>query len=248
MSLRRFLVLFPAGFVGLLILTFQNCARNIESKEIQTEVSAIEMAHVDRQHGLEIAEKAVVETRSEDLLSDRVLLIAQLSSVFGPGVPSLDEDGIQRDMTVFGSPCSLYENYLYETKDATGKVVHATADISRPCAMNNSAAALKATVYPQASVVRQGVLQHLCLKLATTPATVKFALKQIDAQKTPEPTSANVLKAFRLFYRSAPEPPEALIGSLQVLMPGISEDRPSEDMDWSPVLHTICVSSGWQLL
>lgn len=249
MSLSRLLPALPIALAGSLLIVFQNCAKSIESTEVPTEVDAITALHVDHEHGtVETMQKTDVETRSDDLMSDRVLLMAQLTAVFGPATATADDDGIRTNLSVFGSPCSLYENYLWETKDSSGKTIQTAGDPLRPCTANNSANALKATLYPQASVVRQGVLEHICLKLATTTTTLRFALAQIDSAHTPEPTAANVLKAFRLFYRNAPEPPESLIASLQVMMPGVTEGNPTEDKDWSPVFHTICVSSGWQLL
>lgn len=245
--LRFALILLVPG----LLMIFQNCAPTLKSEEVERSIASLDTEHVDREHGtLETLSKTVVETRAEDLLADRVLLLAQLTAVFGPSTALLDAQGdrIATNMTTFGSPCSLYENFFYEAKDSKGVMVQGAADANRGCAMSNTANALKATVYPQASVVRQAVLGHLCLKLATAPATLAFALKRIEPAGNPEPTADNVVKAFRLFYRNAPQPHDALVQSLQVMMPGDSAERARVATDWSPVLYTICISSGWQLL
>jgi|GEM_PF-1502797 len=239
-------------FVSILLpLGFQNCAKapSEQSEEMVLALS-LEAEHVDREHGTPIAmEKTVVEARSEDLISDRVLLLNQLQYVFGPRVFSHDTDGIRTGMATFGSPCSLYEAFNYEV-DAKDPVTQAPikrviiADGLRACANQNSPSFLKATLYPKSSVIRQGVLSHLCLNVATDPLALTFALAKIQKIGVPDSTEENILKAFKLFYRHKPPPSEALIQSLLTMIPtsGVTQEN------WAPVLYTLCVSPGWQVL
>lgn len=224
---------------------FQNCGspyREVASEE-DLHIAAIESLHIDEDHGLEVpTEKLKIEVESSPLLADRVLVLNKLAAVFGNSIhtAAIDTDAIRARKGIFGSPCSPYENYLY--KGSNGSLT--PGDSRRACTVVDDGNNLGATVFPSPTVDRQGLIHQICLKATTTEATLNFALRQIDPASTPAPTYENVLKAFRLFYRFAPEPHAGLIESLQIMMP----EQNITAAHWVPVFYTICASSHWQVL
>lgn len=223
------------------IATFQNCAPGMSQLDFGSQgltSQTVDTDHKDRDHDPRPFREDKIEVSAKDLIADRVLLINQLMSIFGTRVGSLDKDKIAVDLRNFASPCSAHEQYNY-LKD--GKIVNAGF---RTCAISNSAASMRASVYAETSTVRQGLMEHLCRALTADPNARSFALKQVAANGKPAATKDNLLKAFRLFYRSAPRPPDSVLESLQVMI-GSEEATPAQ---WTPVLFTLCVSPGWQVL
>lgn len=224
------------------IMMFQNCAPGLQEAEFASEgifAQSIDVDHKDRDHDPTPFREDKIEVNAKDLIYDRVLLINHLTAIFGTRVTALDKDQIRADMRNFASPCSAYEQFNY--LNANKKVASAGF---RNCTIGNSAAAMKASLYPETSTSRQGTMEHLCRALASDNTARAFALKKLASNGKPAATKENVLKAFRLFYRSAPLPPDSLLQSLQVMI-GRQNAAPAA---WTPVLFTLCVSPGWQVL
>lgn len=226
-----------------ILFSFQNCAESISLDQGENSLSSLTIdvqEHLDRDHWTEPLSKVKVESSAEDLIADRRLLVAILESIFGPSFKVLDANRLRMNAAELGNPCSIYEDYFILRASDSRRI---RADASRTCRYQDSADFLSAPIIPKASVVRQRNIANVCHSLATNPTALNFAVAQIGAGN-PQPTSANVRKAFHLFYRNKPSPPETLIQSLQVMMPG----QASVPADWSPVFYTICLSSGWQIL
>lgn len=235
---------FTLGLISLILLAFQNCADSITwTEEGETEQTSLKIElqeHINRDHWTEPLQKVRVESTAEDLIADRRLLMAILENIFGPSFKTVDNNRIQTNGSELGNPCSVYEDFIV-INPADSKRVR--ADASRTCLYQDSAEYLNAPIIPKASVIRQRNIANVCHSLSTNTTTRNFAVAQIGAGN-PQPTSANVRKAFHLFYRNKPSPPETLIQSLQVMMPG----KGSVKADWAAVLYSVCISSGWQIL
>lgn len=234
-----------ALLVGITATTmfFQNCGMSMQQDDFGStgiDVVNTSAVHTDRDHDPQKFAADKIEVRAKDLIAGRSLLVKQLTGVFGERVAVLDKDKISRDARNFGGPCSMYEHYNYVT--TTG--VLASADPNANCQSSNSASALRASLYPETSTIRQGTMEHLCRALTADKTARQVALKKLSADGKPKATKENVLKAFRMFYRSAPLPPDPVLESMQVMMP--SENVTEEQ--WTPVLFTLCVSPGWQVL
>lgn len=225
-----------------ILLVFQNCAPTMSNTDLSSTDGTVDLqsTHQDRDHDTSgLTEPEKIESRSRDLVSDRVLILRQLQSVFGPTTVSLDQDKISTDLRTFGSPCSPYEAYRY----ARG-TNFALGDATRACAFTSSAGGMNAPVLPEVNTIRQGIMQHYCQVLSSNAKSLAYALAQVKSGGAPEGSKENVLKAFRLFYRSAPQPSDTVLQSLQVLLPGATVTAE----DWTPIFYTLCVSSGWQVL
>lgn len=224
------------------VMMFQNCAPGLEQADFASEVltaQSIDVEHEDRDHDPTPFREDKIEVNAKDLIYDRVLLVNHLTSIFGTRVTALDKDNVATDMRNFASPCSPYEQYNY--KNAKNAIANSGF---RTCTVTNSAASMKASLYAETSTSRQGVMEHLCRALSSDTTSRTFALRKIASDGKPAGNKANVLKAFRLFYRSAPLPPDSVLQSMQVMLG-------REDVDaaaWTPVLFTLCVSPGWQVL
>lgn len=235
------MALLTLALTFLVLFSFQNCAESISWEEGEENYSSFSLAlqdHKDRDHWTEALAKVKVESTAEDLIADRRLLGAMLESIFGPSFLSLDQGRTQTNASEFGNPCSIYEDYW--VRGAKG---NERADARNTCAAQDSSRYFGAPVIPKPSVLRQRNIANVCHSLVTNNTTLNYAVAQIGSGN-PQPTSANVRKAFHLFYRNKPAPGEPLIQSLQIMMPGKGTLR----KDWAPVLYTICISSGWQIL
>lgn len=224
------------------LMMFQNCAPGLEQAElpsIVTTKSVVDIGHEDRDHDPTPFREDKVEVSAKDLIYDRVLLMNHLTSVFGTRVDALDKDNVATDLRNFASPCSAYEQFNY--KNSAGKIANSGF---RTCGISNNAASMKASLYAETSTSRLGVMEHLCRALTADATSRTFALRKIASDGKPTGTKANVLKAFRLFYRSAPVPPDSLLQSMQVMLGRENVDAEA----WTPVLFTLCVSPGWQVL
>jgi hypothetical protein len=88
------------------------------------------------------------------------------------------------------------------------------------------------------------MLVQVCHDLTLDPAALANALAHLNAGTIPAATDENVLKAFRLFYRSQPAPRPAVLGALKGTLPA----QVTQASDWSPLLYSLCTSSEWQIL
>lgn len=231
------------AFISLSLVSFMNCSRGLQQAEFASEgpvVQSVDIDHKDRDHDPTAFRHEKIETAAKDLIYDRVLLISHLKSVFGTRVATMDKDRIETDMRTFASPCSAYEQFN-DYDEATKKIVNGNF---RTCAIGNSASSMKASPFAETSTSRQGTMEHLCRALTADTAARTFALKKLSSDGKPAATKENILKAFRLFYRSAPVPPDSLLQSLQVM---VGQEQ-ATSAQWTPVLFTLCVSPGWQVL
>lgn len=230
---------FYASVLVITLLAFQNCsevfkANRSPSSELGNHGN---QNHRDRDNDNDLA-KPIVEATARDLLQSRRLLTSTFNSVFGPGAVALGGGNIDSDRGTFGDPCSIYEEYLVEIDG-----VRRLEDRTKTCPKGNVANGLTATMYPNPTVVRQAKIRNLCLAAVSNANRLAFVLAKV-ASGIPQPTEQNILKAFGLFYRLRPSPQPALIDSLRAMTPGTITSK----NEWAPIVFTICVSPGWQIL
>lgn len=248
--LRIALLLFVAAGTGV---SFQNCGQQfaIEDELASTAIDDIPGTivedHEDRDPGHEdpdtLTEKAYVEAESAPILPDRRLMDSILNDIFGPNYVNLEGGRIRSNAADFGMPCSLYEDYRIRRASDNALV---SAGPLFACRASNTDDAVTAPISPSPGVKRQANLIQTCNALVSNATTRAYALQRIQGGTgVPSPTEENMLKAFRLFYRSKPDPHQALLQSLQIMMPGGTGVTAA---DWAPVLYTLCISPGWQLL
>jgi hypothetical protein len=226
---------------GLLLMTqFQNCAPPSEMRAA-SEMKPVEgLKQLDLEKDPVVVKPATQKTHYDPLLADRRYLISLFTDVFGPKAVNVDSTGTRFLTQEHGSPCSIYRTHnQYDAK--TGKWVE--ADVVERCS-TNATAFLSAPLNPTPTVSRQALLTHACSDLTSNDTTLGYALKKISNDRVPASTSANVIKAYRLFYRDKKDPQASLTDSLLVMLP---LDQPAKD-DWRNVMFTICASGFWQIL
>lgn len=235
MSNRILLRLLSLCGVSFMVLAFQNCSPNLtmNMNEGETVLSS--------QVGLTLPPE-LQKTTFEPVLMDRYVLRAFMTDVFGPSAETLPSFALLNNPIEYGSPCSVYENYLYQ--DAAGRSLNANS--LETCALG-SANFNSAGVNPKASVTRQAELPRLCSDIVHTDATYNVAMSKIrsGAPAVPNLDDQHLISAFHLFYREKPAPPESLLDALKLM--AIS-DKAVTKADWQNVLYTICASGHWQVL
>jgi hypothetical protein len=223
-----------------MILQFQNCG-GFEANEIFENFSFEEINQIDEQEMHEIDPNLLTktETQYEPLLFDRYMVHSILSDVFGPSLLSVDSARPYYVASEFGAPCSLYVDHnVYN--ESTKQWVQ--VDRMESCTRNSSDF-LHANLNSKATVTRQALLAKSCSDLTNNTTTMTYALNKISLGSLPVPTQQNLIKLYRLFYRSHPEPSQTLIDTLKVMFP-------SENVlidHWKAALYTVCVSSQWQV-
>lgn len=228
----------------VMLMYFQNCA---PSKKFETVLSSLESAseidqiHRDADHGTTIptAEKPGLEY-SKTLL-DREMLFSLFVDIFGANAPTQIAalKSLKSNRALFGAACSVYDNF----KSGAGMTVDPAAV---GCANEDTPSNLSAPTNPAGNTLHQALINDVCqqgVSNATTYAYVLAQLKDDPAQLVPRNSSENVLKLFRLFYRSKPEPELSLVQSLQALV-----GEPATADGWKLAISTTCVSSQWQAL
>ena len=233
--------LFILGLIGALLVTpFQNCAKGgFESADLRSEMRAsIQTPEDDPIPPI----KEKVQTVYEPILADRRYLTSLLTDIFGPTTLAADTTQTETAVQTYGSPCSyLVDHNQFNATTNTWTQVSATENCSRV-----SLDHLTAPTNPKATVTRQALLTHACSDLTTNNGTLNYALAKISNPGVPAPTQANILKAYRLFYRDKPDPHLALTESLLVMLPTAAASVKADH--WRTVIYTICASSFWQVL
>lgn len=231
---------------GLIVASqFQNCAPTYmlggdEDSDSQLAIVEIDMNHPGQDHGSEIPiqEKPALE-QSKTLL-DRIAIYNMFLDIFGPTAANLASmKTLKADKAVMGSPCSVYDQF--RSKRANFQIDPA----AEPCANSDAASSLSAPLNPVGNVLHQALINNVCQE-AVMANTVNYTLAQIRGSignRAPDNTEENVLRLFRLFYRGKPEPHEALVQSLQILI-----GEPATLVGWKTAISTTCVSSHWQAL
>ena len=249
-SIIRILLLFSV--LSILIIPFQNCkvafdSAHLESVEEKSESDVFEEPVIvdpknpddpdpNEDHGL----RKTTETTYQPVLADRYYLRSLFTNIFGPSAEAVDSTKLTNNALDHGSPCSLYENqYVYNASNGKKTAMFAM----RACA-GNSPNYLIAFVTPKVTVSRQALISRTCSDLTNNTTTLKFALSRISSEAIPAGTDENVLKLFRLFYVTHPDPDEDLIKTLSYMLPtqGATLDQ------WRTLIYTVCISGHWQIL
>jgi hypothetical protein len=226
--------------LALLLLATQTTAcGKMEMATDQQSFKASEVKTVTIDPGV-VTPKPTVKTSYQPILADRYYLVSLFKEVFGPNATIADSTNTSVRFQDHGSPCSIYTYHSKMNAAGTGKVENSPMD---RCAAT-SADLTAAPMNPQATVTRQVLIAHACSDLVANAATFKYALSKIQPTGIPAATEANVLKAYRLFYRVGAEPHKGLTESLLVMLPqkGVTADH------WRVVFNTICSSGFWQAI
>lgn len=216
------------------VLAFQNCAPALVVGLNEGE-ETLSSQHIELPADLQ-------KTTFEPVLMDRYTLRSFLSEVFGTGITQMPSYANITNAVEYGSPCSLYENYLYQASASS----FPNANTDEICTLAG-ASFTGANVNPKASVTRQAELPRLCSDLVHTDATYNTAIKRLmpDGRLNPAIDDTTLTRAFHLFYREKPAPQESLLDALKLLAtPG----QAAAKADWQNVLYTICASGHWQVL
>ncbi len=221
----------------LILMGFQNCAQ--ENAFQSAAINSLEMQSIepDILPPPEEHKKTEVVTTYETILADRYYLKSLFEDVFGTTAGTKDSTRLFLNAMDFGSPCSVHESYF-----KAGRALVNTMENCGPSSTNRIAASLT----PKTTVIRQALVTRACSDLTKDAVTLAFALKKIEpAGGAPKVTSANLLAAYRLFYRGKPDPHQGLIDSLAII--ANSNGGPSLQ-SWGSTLFTVCASGHWQTL
>jgi hypothetical protein len=227
------------SILSVLLTQTQNCAKVGDMASGQAEFKSLSPGPIAPvEPSPVIPGKTVVQTNYQPVLADRVYLTNLLKDIFGPTAMSADSTRTDLKFQDHGSPCSFYRNHNIKKADGT----YAEASVMDRCT-RISPDLLTAPLMPKATVTRQALLTHACSDLVTNATTFAYALKKVG-NGVPAANEANILKAYRLFYRSHPEPHKGLVESLLVMLPpaGVTAN------DWRVVFNAICSSSYWQAI
>jgi hypothetical protein len=228
------------------VLFFQNCSQNMQQESTfssMSQASTIEQQHGDQSHGTEVPTakpEALIEQTS---MMDRQMLISMFSDILGPTATTLP--GMKKiiaQKSIFGGPCSLYDNFKTLQNGAPKADTNAIS-----CNNTETADNLSAPIQPTGNVLQQAVINDVCMQaMAESKKIYPYFIAQIKdkpADKVPANTSANVLKLFSLFYRGKPLPQQSLVEGLQALV-----GSPATDAGWQKAFIVTCLSSHWQAL
>lgn len=232
MSNRLILRLLTLTALTASILGFQNCSRSLVLEMNEGE------AVLASQQGVETPPE-LQKTSFEPVLMDRYTIRAFLKDVFGAGTDALPSFALTTNAIEYGSPCSVYENYL-----SFNGTRNENANPMEVCSLA-VANFTSAGVNPKASVTRQAELPRICSDLVHTDATYNTAMSKIAGGAAPALNDQNLKKAFHLFYRDKPAPGESLLDALKLMVE--TPDHVTKG-DWQNVLYTICASGHWQVL
>lgn len=184
--------------------------------------------------------KPTVKTPSKTVLVDRFYIVNLFKDVFGPKAllaQSIRVDVRPQDL---GSACSVY-SYYFKINPVNGAPIE--NDPRERCSATSPDLTSPAVI-PQATVTSQVLIAHACSDMVNNATTMNYALSRIQASGVPAATEANILKAYRLFYKVGAEPHKGLTDSLLVMLPqtGVTADH------WRVVINTICSSGFWQAI
>lgn len=183
--------------------------------------------------------KQTLKTQSMPILADRFYLVSLFKDVFGPTALATDTTNTYLRAQDHGSPCLVYAHH--SKHNASGALIENNPQDR--CALT-STDLTSAPINPQATVTRQVLIAHACSDLVNNGTTLNYALSRIQATGIPAATEANVLKAYKLFYKVGAEPHRGLTESLLVMLPqtGVTANH------WRVVINTICSSGFWQAI
>lgn len=246
-SIVRSLLLF--SILSVLVIPFQNCKvafdSTLSSVEKTSEDEFFEEPIIvdpkkpeDPEPGEDHGIKKKTETAYQPVLADRYYLKSLFTNIFGPTTETVDSTKMFNNALDHGSPCSLYED---QHALVGAKKTRMFPD--RICAPTLPSY-LIAFVNPKVTVSRQALTSRACSDLTNNDTTLKYALKRISSETIPSSTDENVLKLFRLFYVTHPDPDEELIETLSYMLPtqGATYDH------WRTLIYTVCISGHWQIL
>jgi len=227
-------------FALAMTMTLTNCGKIGESSTDQasfTSLTTDPIKPIDPDKPI-ITPVPKVQTAYQPILADRIYLTNLLKDIFGPTAMNVDTTRTDLKFQDHGSPCSFYVNH--NVKNTAGNFVEHS--LMERCS-RVSPDLLTAPLNPKATVTRQALLTHACSDLVMNQTTFNVALSKIGTG-IPVGSEANVLKAYRLFYRSQPDPHKGLLESLMVMIPATG----ATGNDWRVVLNAICTSGYWQAI
>lgn len=233
---------------AVVILTFQNCAREMIDQYGNESDDTAYSGIIDEGYYNQgfVDESVKVETESvSTVVMDRSMIKSLFADVFGPSLTTQALSlRIESDQSIFGSPCSFADNYL-----------GAVAGDNRVqfCANAQASDSMGASVLPSVNVLRVARVNELCY-LATISldnadgktGPTNYVINRLKANPTdvlPESNDENILKLFRLFYRGKPDPQPELVSALKSIV-----GSPATKMGWKNAIYTTCVSGHWQVL
>lgn len=246
------------------VIFYQNCDqldKLTESGEVQ--LSSSELYHqIHNDHDfMNIEKKPEPEIDYHPLLMNRKMLFSLFLDIFGPDIVNSNAiKTLRSDRSVFGVPCSIYENYDFKT---------ATTRTFRFCSNEATTSHLGANINPQANVLRSGSIHKSCLEAIDRNylktgnnkssdidnKTFQFAMEQISSDaivsgdptkftyKVPPASKENIQKLIELFYRGKPMANQSLVDSLAFVI-----GSPATSSGWKKAFINTCLSSHWQVL
>lgn len=228
------------GLLGVIATFFLNCGKAGFSSQASVKMDTEDFTQLQTDDDPVITSKETIVTAYEPILADRHYIRSVFVSTFGPAADTVDQTRAYLNALDHGAPCSVYGDHLQP--NASG--VYVTADASETCSRTTLNRTV-AQINPKPTVSRQALLSKACSDLVTSDITLGVAIGKIDSTvAVPEASKANVLKAFRLFYRMRGAPHDGLLESLQVMAPSTGATKES----WRQVINTVCASGLWQVL
>lgn len=231
------------GFSSLFL--FQNCSQQLDQSSF-SDMNQAQTINQPHEEGHGPTEKLpLLAIDQVPLLMDRVTLYSVFADILGSNSANLA--GMKKliaQKDIFGGPCSVYNNFR---SVSAGTAAAPKADPqSIPCNNSQTANNLSAPIHPNANVLRQAVVNDICMQAkdsATVFSYVHAQLKDQASDPVAANTAENVLKLFSLFYRGKPMPDSGLVDSLQLLV-----GSPATVAGWKNAFLVTCLSSHWQAL
>lgn len=243
----KFIKFLPLAVVAIItLMQFQNCGQfeTLEKSELDLASVDVTIMHPDEDHSPPAEAYEKLTTNYQPTLADKYFLIKHFENIFGPSSKTyIDTTNLALNRTEFGSPCSIYENYKYQS--GTNIL---NANTTETCALQGSSDYLSANMMANTSVTHQARIATLCANLTVNSTTFNHMLGQIKPSPSgmalPLPTEGSVQKLIQLFYRNNEPVDLELVQALQILInptaPTISE--------WQNAAYVVCTSSHWQAL
>jgi hypothetical protein len=226
------------ALVSATVFLFQNCAGQRSPDSILVDLNNANQVNQDH---VDDTPAEIPSLISSSLLMNRKVMYSLFVDIYGPAANQIVPlQKLKVDKAVFGSPCSVYDNFR---SAQAGYNIDAEAD---SCANSAEASQLSARVEPSGNTLQEALINDICVRATENVTVSAYIMSQIKESPTvvlPANSDVNILKLIALFYRGKPAPHLALIQSLRAVI-----GNPGTADGWKNAFLTVCTSVHWQAL
>jgi hypothetical protein len=172
-------------------------------------------------------------------LGDRFFVESVLKDIYGPSVATITTPLIFTRLSFLGGPCDL--------KERSTSIVNSRLAINYLSCQGADLLDDHATLLPQSSSLRAGLITKACLSINALDSAVLYAAQAAGAGSTLAwPSSSQIANAYKLFYpgRTLRTDSEA---ALNAVVNGAKTNFPSAPIEgWRYLLLSVCNTPEWQ--